>query len=165
MAKKKKTAVNPARGYATSSTPSKPKPELQKKPAVEVPAAKDDKSLSKPSVMANENTADLSAADAKLPVQQTPEELEQQLERDDLQMIVEKNVAKVRRDAHRLDTKVRTDCRVLRGQAQRVSFTPWLPEELMQQVLDLVQKEASELGSVAKQTSLSNSMSDEDTVL
>jgi ATP-dependent RNA helicase DHX29 len=165
MAKKKKTAINPARGYATSSIASKPKPEVQKKPAIDVTAEKDDKSLLVSTETTAENATDLSAADAKIPHQQTPEELEEQLERDDLQMIVEKNAAKVRRDAHRLDTKVRTDCRVLRGQAQRVSLTPWLPEELMQQVLDLVQKEAAELGSVAKQTSLSKSMSEEDTVL
>lgn len=162
MAKKKKTAANPARGYATSSTPSKPKPEIQKKPAIDVLPEKDDKVLPE---LKEDDHNDLSAADAKLPHQQTPEELEEQLERDDLQMIVEKNAQKVRRDAHRLDTKVRTDRRVLRGQAQRITFTPWLPEELMQQVLELVQKEASEFGSVAKQTSLSRSMLEEDTVM
>ncbi|TLD18362.1 putative helicase [Venturia nashicola] len=162
MAKKKKTAVNSARGYATSSTPSKPKPEVQKKPAADTPLVKDEKA---PPVLTEDDAADLSAADAKIPYQQTPEELEEQLERDDLQMIVEKNAQKVRRDAHRLDTKVRTDCRVLRGQAQRITFNPWLPEELMQQVLELVQKETSESGSVAKQTSLSRSMSEDDTVM
>jgi ATP-dependent RNA helicase DHX29 len=166
MAKKKKAAVNPARGYATSSTPSKPKPEIQKKPAIEVPAEKDAKGPSPSSVTTDENATHLSVvADAKAAHQQTPEELEEQLERDDLQMIVEKNAAKVRRDARRLDTKVRTDCRVLRGQAQRVSLTPWLPEELMQQVLDLIQKEAADLSSVAKQTPFSKSMLEEDTVL
>nr|GFD56608.1 hypothetical protein [Tanacetum cinerariifolium] len=57
---------------------------------------------------------------AKQEVVQTPEELEAQLERDELQLLVEKHAAKVRRESRRQVTKFETDRRVLRAQSHHM---------------------------------------------
>lgn len=65
----------------------------------------------------------------------TPEELEAQLERDDLQLFVEQHGPKVVKESSRQVSKITTDCRVLRGQSQPLSTYSWLPEELVEQIL------------------------------
>jgi ATP-dependent RNA helicase DHX29 len=47
----------------------------------------------------------------------------------------------VRRDAQRQKTRLETDRRLLRGQAESLNAKKWLPQELMDQVLDLIQAE------------------------
>ena len=90
MAKKKKPAGNPARGFATTSVASKPKPE---KTAADVPAKQVVQAPDKESATAPEPThAPTTSQTAEAPkpeVAPTPEELEAQLERDELQLLVE----------------------------------------------------------------------------
>jgi ATP-dependent RNA helicase DHX29 len=162
MAKKKKPAANPARGFATTSIPSKSKPEKVDDPVASVDVETATKTEPN-SVLENAAASVLPAASTE--VHQTPEELEAQLERDELQLLVEKHKAKVQRDAARLDSKVRTDCRVLRAQAQNLPLAPFLPDDLKFQLIDLVQREALETGHSAQSNSWSKIMSEEDTLI
>jgi ATP-dependent RNA helicase DHX29 len=164
MAKKKKPAANPARGFATTSVPSKSKPEKIDDPSPIIEADSSTKALPTSSASLD------GAASAVLPVasteaHQTPEELEAQLERDELQLLVEKHKAKVQRDATRLDSKVRTERRVLRGQAQNLPLAPFLPDDLKHQMIDLVQREALETGHSAQSNTWSKAQSEEDTLV
>ncbi|KAF2436242.1 P-loop containing nucleoside triphosphate hydrolase protein [Tothia fuscella] len=158
MAKKKKTAVNPARGYATASIPSKAKPEKVEEPAVII-------AEETVNVQESEDGAKAKVENAKIMIQQTPEELEAQLERDELQLLVEKYSVKVRKDATRLTTKVQTDCRVLRGAATHLPLATFLPDELKMQLIDLVQKDALESGYQAHSNSWSKLLAEEETTV
>jgi ATP-dependent RNA helicase DHX29 len=162
MAKKKKPAANPARGFATTSVPSKSKPEKVDNPAANVEIESAAKAASKSLV---ETVAASVLPVASTEVHQTPEELEAQLERDELQLLVEKHKAKVQRDATRLDSKVRTDCRILRAQAQNLPLAPFLTDDLKFQMIDLVQREALEIGHSAQSNSWSKILSEEDTLI
>jgi ATP-dependent RNA helicase DHX29 len=86
MAKKKKPAGNPARGFATTSVASKPKVE---KSAVDAAAKESVPAPSKdvPNVASVDAPAAKTEEPAKKEVTQTPEELEAQLERDELQLL------------------------------------------------------------------------------
>lgn len=151
-AKKKKTkpAANPARGFATTSIASKPRPEnTESSPAAatsEVPTAKTPGG--KPGAPPSSATQDAKsqADDAKKKSSQqtkelTPEEFEKQLEESELQLLVEKHAQKVKRDAQRQKSRLETDRRLLRGQAESLNTRKWLPQELMDHILDLIQAE------------------------
>lgn len=140
--KSKKPAANPARGFATTSIASKPRAD----PA----EATDDTPASKPGDDSTPQSKDAppsgSTATATTdPVAQakvlSPEEFERQLEESELQLLVEKHAQKVRRDAQRQRTRLETDRRLLRGQAESINAKKWLPQELMDHVLDLIQAE------------------------
>ncbi|EPE07952.1 helicase associated domain-containing protein [Ophiostoma piceae UAMH 11346] len=158
--KKKKPAASAARGFATTSIASKPRVEpVEDAP---VPAAtqqaakgKDGPANTKAASTqdAKAGAKDTSGADTKATAEAnlTPEEFEKQLEESELQLLVEKYAQKVRRDAQRQITRLETDRRLLRGQAESVNPKKWLPQDLMDQVLDLIQSEsrfaASNVGS------------------
>ncbi|KAF2147405.1 uncharacterized protein K452DRAFT_282402 [Aplosporella prunicola CBS 121167] len=143
--KKKKPAANPARAVATTSIASKPK--IDKKldsadasdagsaPAAPTPAISDDPVAS---------PAPGSIQAPKELHQLTPEELELQLERGELQLLVEKHAQKVRKESARHLTRLQTDRRVLRTQSQYLPTREWLPEDLMSQILDLVKDEMND---------------------
>ncbi|KAM0277308.1 hypothetical protein ACHAQH_005899 [Verticillium albo-atrum] len=154
MAKKKKPANNPARGFATTSVASKPRPEI----AEGAENAPDVGSLQKQNAKGGaaaalgsqtpaSNAADFAAAannnnnSAVKSKDMSPEEFERHLEESDLQLMVEKHAAKTRRDVNRQKTRLETDRRLLRGQAETVNVRKWLPQELMDHILDLVQAE------------------------
>ncbi|OIW29260.1 P-loop containing nucleoside triphosphate hydrolase protein [Coniochaeta ligniaria NRRL 30616] len=151
MAGKKKTkkpAANPARGFATTSVASKPR--------IDTPDSTDEAAGSSNNVTAP------SATDPAAPVagqalpgaaagtgstkeaekSLSPEEFERQLEESELQLMVEKYAQKVRRDVQRQKNRLETDRRVLRGQAETVNTRKWLPPELMDHIIDLIQAES-----------------------
>jgi ATP-dependent RNA helicase DHX29 len=158
-AKKKKTkpAANPARGFATTSiasvtsrveqteetasttpNPADPLPSLQADNAtgsVPVPGSTDPNNLTNTSAK-NETLS--------------PEEFEKRLQESELQLLVEKHAQKAKRDAQRQKSRLETDRRLLRGQAESLNTRKWLPQELMDHILHLVQAEsrfaASSLG-------------------
>lgn len=143
MAKKKKPAGNPARGFATTSIASKPKPEkIVPDVAVNGGAAPPFKEH----VTGTVPTLDVApkAEAAEQEVEQTPEELEAQLERDELQLLVEKHAPKVRREAHRNIVKFQTDRRVLRGQSHSMTAHDWIPNEILDRIIALAQTESSD---------------------
>ncbi|KAF1985745.1 P-loop containing nucleoside triphosphate hydrolase protein [Aulographum hederae CBS 113979] len=142
MPKKKKASGNPARGFATASIASKPKPEKKDDPTLETealpknegPSDATDPTKTKESGDSNKDTKELSSL--------TPEELEAQLEQNELQNIVDSTGSKIHRDAARHITRVQTDCRILRAQASPLPTRDWLPSELMVEVLELAKKES-----------------------
>jgi ATP-dependent RNA helicase DHX29 len=143
MAKKKKPAGNPARGFATTSVASKPKPEKTPPDATEKEQLP---SLSKDHVTAAVSAPE-AASGAKEPKQetvQTPEELEAQLEHDELQLLVEKHAAKVRRESRRNVLKFQTDRRVLRGQSHSMTAHDWLPHDILDSIIALAQAESND---------------------
>lgn len=143
MAKKKKPAGNPARGFATTSIASKPK---QEKPAGDAPVKEVAEVSSKESAAAPEpvNQAPQQVKGPQQEAVQTPEELEAQLERDELQLLVEKHAPKVRREAHRHVTRFQTDRRVLRGQSHAMTVHDWLPGEILDSIISLAQAESND---------------------
>ncbi|KAH0351216.1 ATP-dependent RNA helicase A, partial [Aureobasidium melanogenum] len=152
---KKKVASNPARGFATTSIASKPKPEKkdtdtsnepsEKQSSVSTPAAAEkppqpgQQGQSQDQQASNHNK---SSADRELH-ELSPEELEARLELSELQSFVEQQGPRVRKESARQVTRLKTDRRVLRGQADLLNIREWLPEELMQQIIDLALDETS----------------------
>jgi ATP-dependent RNA helicase DHX29 len=143
MAKKKKPAGNPARGFATTSVASKPKPD---RIALDAPAKENEPTPSKEHVTTTEPASQVAtkAAVAKEDVVQTPEELEAQLEHDELQLLVEKHAPKVRRESHRNVVKFHTDRRVLRGQSHAMTVHDWLSNEILDSIVALAQAESND---------------------
>ena len=74
----------------------------------------------------------------------SPEELEERLEQSELQQIVDQYAAKVRRDATRQVTRLETEKRLLRGQSEPLSTTSWIPYELVQRILDMLETSTAE---------------------
>lgn len=160
MAKKKKPAGNPARGFATTSVASKPKPERPDntpKDAVAPPPSKEDAATSAPAVPAPQKISEVKQEAAP-----TPEELEAQLEHDELQLLVEKHAPKVRREAQRHVTKFQTDRRVLRGQSHSLIVHEWLPSEIMDAIISLAQAESNDSNRRQGQQSLLKVLTEED---
>ena len=154
-AKKKKTkpAANPARGFATTSIASKPRVENAESP---LPASTSDHSPSKTqggkpgaapsSALSGKNATGIAQSDdasnASQPKKElSPEEFEKQLEESELQLLVDKHAQKVKRDAQRQKSRLETDRRLLRGSAETLNTRKWLPQELMDDILDLIQAE------------------------
>lgn len=142
MAKKKKPAANPARGFATTSIASKPRPEVAEADANSssqlAKSAPPPKENAPPSTAATTDTA-AQAGNQEEPL--SPEEFERQLDESELQLLVEKHAHKTKRDANRQRTRLETDRRLLRGQADLVNAPKWLPQELVDHILDLIKAE------------------------
>ncbi|KAK7180896.1 hypothetical protein DPSP01_000632 [Paraphaeosphaeria sporulosa] len=158
--KKKKPAGNPARGFATTSIASKPK----EKPAVAqdeeaIVPGKDHGPVVDPTPQAASTSA---SAPVPLQVEQTPEELEAQLERDELQLLVEKHAPKVRRESRRQATKLQTDRRVLRAAAESLTTHDWLSSDITDRIISLAQTESKDSNRKQSQQSLLKVMSEED---
>ena len=133
--KKKKPAPNPERGFATTSIP-KSKPEnIKEATSAETSDVATPETTSTPAGE-EDSTPQSQALERKLH-ELSPEELEAQLEASALQTFVETHASKVKKDVSRQVSRLQTERRVLRGQADFLSIKQWLPEELMQQVLDL----------------------------
>jgi ATP-dependent RNA helicase DHX29 len=140
--KKKKPASNPARGFATTSIASKPKTETasveveQVVPSELSTTTQDKQGECVPGVESGNRGSILPQTSL------TPEDFEKQLENSELQILVEKHAQKSKRDAQRQQTRLETDRRVLRSQAESLNTRKWLPLELMEEILDLVKEEA-----------------------
>ncbi|KAI1633335.1 P-loop containing nucleoside triphosphate hydrolase protein [Biscogniauxia mediterranea] len=150
-AKKKKTkpAANPARGFATTSVASKPRVEnAEPSPSPNAPEGPKSSSSALPSSSSSSRDPNAPPSTTAHPQDQTkkdelsPEEFERQLEESELQLLVEKHASKVKRDALRQKSRLETDRRLLRGQAEALNTRKWLPQELMDHILDLIQAES-----------------------
>ncbi|KAK1781419.1 P-loop containing nucleoside triphosphate hydrolase protein [Copromyces sp. CBS 386.78] len=143
--KSKKPAANPARGFATTSLPSKPR-EVAEDNAPAKPnitdTSKTNPQASKDAPATNGTSAPTEAAKAVPEKTLSPEEFEHQLEESALQLLVDKFAPKVRRDALRQKTRLETDRRLLRGQADSINAKKWLPQGLIDDVLDLIRAES-----------------------
>ena len=163
MAKKKKPAGNPARGFATTSIASKPKPEraAADAPTKEVAQAppKESAAVPEPAIQASQQVEA-----PKEEVVPTPDELEAQLERDELQLLVEKHAAKGRRETNRHVSKFQTDRRVLRGQSHSMTVHDWLPNEVLDSIVTLAQAESNDSNRRQGQQSLLKTLNEEDAI-
>lgn len=140
MVKKKKPAPNPARGFATVSIASKPKPEsLDPALAPTAETVSDTGVDSAPAVHANGERTEKERELHEL----SPEELEQRLEESDLRALVERYGPRSVRDSSRHVNKLQTDYRILRKQAQPLPLLGLLPSHLVQQVLDLAKDDVN----------------------
>lgn len=136
--KKKKPASNPARGFATVSVPSKPKPEST---GTLSPATTESKSTpqNEPQpARAEDGPAGAGAPEAAPSLQNySPEELEKHLEEAELQILVDKYAARCKSDAARQVTRLETEKRVFRQQSVTLSLLEWLPTEVQDRILEL----------------------------
>ena len=132
--KKKKPAVNAARGFATTSVISKSKvQELEAQALDNVPES---------AINVDVETTPANVAPIEQPQKPdlditnlTPEELEAKLEESELQLLVEKHAERIRKDAIRQVSRLQTERRLLRSQAEWLSLSHWLPDELVDLIL------------------------------
>ncbi|KAK4168268.1 putative ATP-dependent RNA helicase [Cladorrhinum sp. PSN259] len=170
MAGKKKTkkpAANPARGFATTSVASKPRVDPAEAPAV-TPAGKVDDAAAPQTATGKDapQTTNRKTTNNAPVKELTPEEFERQLEESALQVLVDKFAQKVRRDAQRQKTRLETDRRLLRGQSETINTKKWLPQELMDHVLDLIQAEGRfAASSVTSEGAASKLPSEDDLII
>ncbi|KAF2478195.1 P-loop containing nucleoside triphosphate hydrolase protein [Lindgomyces ingoldianus] len=156
MAKKKKPAANPARGFATTSVASKPKQEK----VVGADAKEPNKERVTPLSQTPQITVDPQPQSKE--VVQTPEELEAQLEHDGLQLLVEKHASKTRREFRRQVSKIHTDRRTLRPQSEIMSVRDWLSSDVLDNVIALAQEESNDPNRRLGQKSLLKVLPEED---
>ena len=134
--KKKAVNTNPGRGFATTSTPSKAKPQEQTAASEEnaEPTAKDQMLRGQ-----------LHAPEPEKPERElhelSPGELELQLEESDLQLLAEKYGEKSRKDASHQASRLITEKRLLRSQAEPLMLHPWLPVDLINLILSYVESQ------------------------
>jgi ATP-dependent RNA helicase DHX29 len=143
--KKKKPATNPARSFATTSVASKPRAEPNATSDIEnsdVPNANGQSG----NLTLKEQTGATGVHDRQLH-ELTPEELEEQLERNDLQLFIETHGPKVVKNSLRQISKIQIDCRVLRGQSQILHTALWLPESLVEEILEVARRSQSSIES------------------
>jgi ATP-dependent RNA helicase DHX29 len=146
--KAKKPAANPARGFATTSVASKPRADLPENSEDAAGLCNSVTAASKAGTVSGAASQPQAEADgATVPAKEaektlSPEEFERQLEESELQLMVEKYAQKVRRDVQRQKNRLESDRRVLRGQAETVNTRKWLPSELMDHIIDLIQAES-----------------------
>ncbi|KAK4120089.1 P-loop containing nucleoside triphosphate hydrolase protein [Parathielavia appendiculata] len=174
MAGKKKTkkpAANPARGFATTSVASKARVDPAEATAEAVPAGKVNTDATAATPLTNGATqtaaTDNTKTEEKAPSQSlSPEEFERQLDESQLQLLVEKYAQKVRRDAQRQKTRLETDRRLLRTAAESINTRKWLPQELMDHILGLIQAEGRfAASSVSSEGATSRLPSEEDLII
>ncbi|KIV85532.1 hypothetical protein PV11_01217 [Exophiala sideris] len=130
--KKKKAASNPARGFATTSLPSKVKPveeqdETQSETQTAV-SAQDIPTASQISDSKNATSVQDSGKHTNIS-DMSPEELENHLETSELETMVDRYAARSLADASRQVTRLETERRQLRPQAYKLSTYSWLDEE------------------------------------
>ena len=134
--KNKKPALNPARGFATTSTASKPRTGHDENPPVQDEAniastPHNDVATSDPRTGASE--ASVQEADL---FSLTPEQLESRLENEDLQLFVERHGAKAKKNSTRIISRLATERRLARAQADPLLLGRWLPDELMRVIAE-----------------------------
>ncbi|KAK5115541.1 hypothetical protein LTR62_001200 [Meristemomyces frigidus] len=152
--KKKKPAANPARGFATTSVPKASQVEVDdvKDTGNTTGAVAPNAVLSTEVKVADQRKALTTTNGSRELHELSPEELEASLEASEIQQYVERYAGKVRKEVSRQSSRLETEKRVLRTQAEFLSVREWLPDELMQQIVDLaLSEETPEQASPKKQ--------------
>ena len=141
--KRKKPANNSARGFATTSTPSKSKvDDGGVEDSVEQIAESETIGLNK--VECNDPIESAITGKSEKELHElTAEELESHFEESNLQLLLENNGEKCRKDASRQFTRVITEQRVLRPQSELLEFEFWLSDEYIQEILDLLKSQTN----------------------
>lgn len=166
--KKKKAAANPARGFATTSLPSRSKmvDEAEQEPDI-APAvaanngssATSNKSRLEAQKVSQEGPQPAGATDIE---KMTPEELEVHLENAELDSLLNKYAARCLAEANRQVARLETEKRQMRSQAVTLSTYGWLSEETTDQLFDM---DAETRSRVRVSPSSSRDFVDEDKML
>jgi ATP-dependent RNA helicase DHX29 len=139
--KKKKAASNPARGFATVSTASKTKEqdinEAQLEDQCDTPGKVVRSAPNEDGVLVSGGSFTVKSETTLQDL--SPEELESRLEDSSLQSLVDTYREKTKKDVSRQASRIRTERRVLRSQAEHLSTQHWLPLEIMQIITDLIE--------------------------
>ncbi|CAN9374166.1 unnamed protein product [Alternaria alternata] len=138
-----------------------PRSRLRDHVAKQVVQAPDKESATAPEPTHAPTTSQTAEA-PKPEVAPTPEELEAQLERDELQLLVEKHAPKVRRESSRYVSKFQTDRRLLRSQSHAMTVHDWLPSEILDSIILLAQAESNDSNRRQGQQSLLKTLTEED---
>ena len=144
--KKKKAASNPARGFATVSQVSKRAIERESETEAVKQVVED---ATAASVGQPEQTTDIKGGSSTLEPEVvvdapklSPEEFEKALEESELEQWVDKHGASFRKEVGRQVSRLQTDRRLLRDQAQYLSTRDWLPPDILDEVLELIRSDA-----------------------
>ena len=132
--KKKKKVANPARGFAVTSTISKSRlnDEVNEDvTTVSVPVSDEHQSQDQAAPHKPISTSKEKKELSEL----SPEQLERQLEESELQILVDQFREKSRKDTLRQVSRILTERRLLRSQAEQLNTTRLLPMELLQWIL------------------------------
>ena len=147
--KKKKPASNPARGFATTSIASKPKNDgTSELNGGEQLGDKDAHAIINTSENGTRPNASSDREPEKALYELTPEELESQLENSSLQILVENFGETTKKGASRHASRLQTEKRLLRSQAEHIRVFKWLPPEIMQIITDLLQIQECSIGNL-----------------
>lgn len=132
--KKKKPTANSTRGFATTSTPSKPKDQVP----VDVQESVDSAGSSNDvNLHVNRALETISANSTdKAADELSPEQLEKELEDSDLLLLVEKYGESTKKNVSHNVQKLQTERRLLRAQAVSLNTRPRLPPDSLQLILD-----------------------------
>lgn len=138
--KRKKPVANPARGFATTSLPSKPKPlEESRKDSLNdggIDRGQDNATKLHESSLGKSVTSEKGhSSDKGVEIKDlNPEELEAHLENSELQELVDKHAAKCIAEARRQIARLETERRQLRSQAYKLSTHTWLPDDTIDEL-------------------------------
>ncbi len=138
--KKKKPAANPARGFATTSVPSKSQTVSGPDDVAAVDGSDHSQApgsdLSVSVAVIDKNSTPKDAQNPQIQ-DMTPDQLEAHLENSELEEILDKHTARSDADTRRQVGRLETERRQLRPQAQKLSTYTWLPEETIDEVFGL----------------------------
>ena len=132
--KKKKPVSNPARGFATTSTASKSKTQDGEKP--ETASAPPESRGADGQVALGPFDFTMQKDLEKALHELSPEELEKQLEESELQAFIDTYRESAKKSSLRQLSRLQTERRLLRTQADHLKTRLWLPSELMQLIID-----------------------------
>lgn len=165
--KKKKPASNPARGFATVSVPSKPKPESTETPSSVATESRPTPQNESQPTSQEERPVEAGTSQPNPSLQNySPEELEKHLEEAELQIWVDKYAAKCKSDAARQATKLDTERRVFRQQSVTLGLLDWLPTDIQDRILELADSEEHDyLTSNGRSTSAKQEGSEEELLM
>lgn len=139
--KKRKPVQNPLRGFQTSSQPSKNKVSLQSSDTLSTQELNDDQDHYDTVFDKGEDTRPQQIEASSEAQDMTPEQLEEHLERSELQAALSAHGHKAKLDASRAATRLQTDRRVLRSQTPFLDTREWLPIEIRDEVLNIAKGE------------------------
>lgn len=143
--KKKKAAANPARGFATTSLPSRAKV-IDEAEQASTESAVNPANGASAANSNSQNGGKTFSQDSSLPTgtsditKMTPEELEAHLENAELDSLLNKYATKCIAEANRQVTRVETERRQMRSQSVKLSTYSWLSEETADRLFGMVGK-------------------------
>lgn len=140
--KKKKPVSNPARGYATVSIPSKPKVvDSAGISSADSVGVSDNKIPPSDTSQGPENEQKDSTVQSY-----TSHNIERHLEDAELQSFIDTYGSKCKYDSSRQVTRLETERRLLRPQADLLDFSNWLSPETVDLILELAKREEEGCG-------------------